>query len=65
MSDEKKTRFEEAGERPAGGLAGEFLSMLKHNKKYWLVPLLLLLLGLGVLIIAGGSAAAPFIYTLF
>jgi hypothetical protein len=65
MSDEKKTSFEQAGKQKTSGLAGEFFSMLKHNKKYWLVPLVLLLLGLGVLIILGGSAAAPFIYTLF
>ena len=64
MSDETKTSFEQAGEKQ-GGLASEFFAMLKQNKKYWLVPLVLLLLGLGLLIILGGSAAAPFIYTLF
>ncbi len=35
------------------------------TKKYWLIPLILILLGLGLLIWAGGTAAAPFIYTLF
>jgi len=39
---------------------------LKNRKKFWLLPLILILLGFGVLIVfAGGSAIAPFIYTLF
>jgi hypothetical protein len=39
---------------------------LKNRKKFWLLPLILILLGFGVLIVlASGSAIAPFIYTLF
>jgi hypothetical protein len=39
---------------------------LKVRKKYWLLPLILILLLLGFLIVfTGGSAVAPFIYTLF
>jgi hypothetical protein len=39
---------------------------LKVRKKYWLLPLILILLLLGFLIIfTGGSAVGPFIYTLF
>jgi len=39
---------------------------LKHRKKYWLLPIILTLLLFGSLIVfAGGSAIAPFIYTLF
>ncbi len=39
--------------------------MLKQNKKYWLIPILLVLLALGALVLLSGTAAAPFIYTLF
>jgi hypothetical protein len=36
------------------------------RKKYWLVPIVVILLGFGVLIVlTSGSAIAPFIYTLF
>lgn len=36
------------------------------RKKFWLAPLIIVLLLLGVLlVIGGGSAMAPFIYTLF
>jgi hypothetical protein len=39
---------------------------MKVRKKYWLVPLIMILLLIGFLIIfAGGSAIGPFIYTLF
>ena len=41
-------------------------AFLKHRKKYWLLPLLLILLRFAVIIAAtGGSAIAPFIYSLF
>ena len=65
MSDEEKKSFEEAGSEKEGSLLGEFFAMLMENKKYWLVPIVLILLVFGVLILMGGSAAAPFIYTLF
>lgn len=39
---------------------------VKHRKKYWLLPIIFVLLVFGILIvIGGGTAAAPFIYTLF
>jgi len=48
----------------------EFLSdlwlFMKERKKFWLAPVIVLLLLLGILIVfAGSSALAPFIYTLF
>lgn len=39
---------------------------IRERKKFWLAPVILLLLLLGLLIVfGGGSAIAPFIYTLF
>jgi hypothetical protein len=39
---------------------------LRERKKFWLFPLILILLLFGVLIVIGGSSAlAPFIYTIF
>jgi hypothetical protein len=44
----------------------EFWAFLRCRKKYWLMPLILMLLVLGgLLVLAKGSAVAPFIYTLF
>ena len=47
------------------GFLSEFASMLMHNKKWWLTPIVLILILFGLLIILGGSSYAPFIYTLF
>lgn len=47
-------------------LLRELWMFLKVRKKFWLLPLILFLLVLGALIVfAGGSAVAPFIYTIF
>jgi|TARA_B110000037_G_scaffold22558_1_gene25414 hypothetical protein len=44
----------------------EFWEFLKVRKKYWLFPILLVLLLFGGLIVlTQGSAIAPFIYTIF
>lgn len=41
-------------------------NFMRERKKFWLVPVIIVLLLLGVLLIfGGGSAVAPFIYTLF
>jgi len=44
----------------------EFLQFLKERKKYWLYPVIFVLLIFGLLIVLSqGSAIAPFIYTIF
>ena len=44
----------------------EFLEFLKVRKKYWLLPIILVLVLFGgLIIITQGSAVAPFIYTIF
>jgi hypothetical protein len=55
----------QAAERDGGGLVLEFWEFLKDNKKWWLAPIIISVLGLGALVLLGGTAAAPFIYTLF
>jgi Family of unknown function (DUF5989) len=44
----------------------EFWQFMRQNKKFWLAPIVLVLVMIGVLLaVAGSSALAPFIYTLF
>ena len=44
----------------------EFWDFLKERKKYWLIPIFIVLVLFGALIILSqGSAIAPFIYTIF
>jgi len=52
-------------EQKRPGLVGEFWEFLKHNKKWWLLPIILVLLLMGLLVVLSRSAAEPFIYTLF
>ena len=45
---------------------GELWQFLKARKKFWLLPIILVMVVLGgLLVLAQGSAVAPFIYTLF
>ena len=46
------------------GLLAELWEFLRHNK-WWLTPIILVLLLMGALILLAGTAAAPFIYPLF
>ena len=57
--------FSQQAEEKAPGIVTELWDFLKHNKKWWLTPIVVALLLLGVLVVVGGSGAAPFIYTLF
>ena len=44
----------------------EFIEFLKERKKYWLLPIIIVLfLFGGLIILTQGSAVAPFIYTIF
>ena len=65
MDDEETQAFEQAGKRASPGLAAEFWLFLKENKKFWLIPPLAVLLLLGLIVLLGGTAVAPFIYSLF
>lgn len=49
-----------------GGLATELWAYMRVRKKWWLAPILVVLLLVGALLVfAQGSALAPFIYTIF
>jgi len=64
MSENEEKSFAEI-EGESQNLVSEFWLFLKDNKKFWLLPIIVMLLLLGLLIILSGSSAAPFIYTLF
>lgn len=66
MSEEHNDDFSRiANESREQSLVGELIDFLRDNKKWWLAPILIVMLLMGVLILLSGSAAAPFIYTLF
>jgi hypothetical protein len=48
------------------GIFGELWAFMKVRKKWWLGPIVVMLVLLGLLVVAtGGTVMAPFIYTLF
>ena len=49
-----------------GGLMSELWAFMKVRKKFWLVPVIVVMVLVGgLLVFAQGSALAPFIYTIF
>jgi hypothetical protein len=57
--------FARQAEEPAAGLLTELWDLLRYNKKWWLVPILVAVLLGSLLVFLSSTALAPFIYTLF
>ena len=62
---ELDTELADLADEKSRGFFGEFVDYMLENKKWWLIPIIVALLLIGILIMVGGTAAAPFIYTLF
>jgi hypothetical protein len=60
-----REQFEAQAAEPSTGLIAEFWEFFRTNKKWWMIPLVAVLLLLAGLVLLGGTALAPFIYTLF
>ena len=69
MSDQgdqsERNEFVEASKDSKTGFLAEMVGFLRDNKRWWLTPIVVFLLLLGVLLILASTGAAPFIYTLF
>ena len=57
-----QTSFEQAAAAERLPLWREFLLFLKEEKKWWLLPIILVLGLVGLLVFLGGTGFAPFIY---
>jgi uncharacterized protein DUF5989 len=57
--------FEAQATEQSTGLVAEFWEFLRTNKKWWMIPIVVTLLLVTGLVLLGGTALAPFIYTLF
>lgn len=57
--------FQQAGQENSLNLVQEFLLFVRTNKKWWLIPILLVFGLVGLLVMFGSTGAAPFVYTLF
>ena len=64
MSEEKDD-LESLSRAGKQGFVSELFGLLRDNKKWWLTPSLVVLVLVAILVILGGTGAAPFIYTVF
>ena len=64
-TDNDRDDFAAQADQAQPGLLAEFLDFLIHNKKWWLTPIIVVLLLVGLLVVLSGTAAAPFIYTIW
>lgn len=55
----------ERASRARGGPLAEFWYFLRRTRKWWMAPVILALLLVGFLLVTGGTALAPLIYTVF
>jgi hypothetical protein len=61
-----QNEFEKAAtEHKDRGLMSELWGFLRDNKKWWLLPLIAVLLLFGLIIFLSGTGLAPFMYTFF
>ena len=57
--------FERAAKEAPKGVSSELVGFLRKNKKWWLAPIVIVILAFGILVALAATGAAPFIYTLF
>ena len=66
MKKKSRSAFQKAADsQSSGSFLGELWEFIKTNKKWWLVPIIVLFLGFALLILLSSTGLAPFIYTLF
>jgi hypothetical protein len=63
--DSDNQRIEDLAQQKRTGIVRELIDFLAEHKKWWLAPIIISMLLLGALVLLGGTAAGPFIYTLF
>jgi hypothetical protein len=65
MTSDRHDSFSKTATEARPSIVTELWLFVRHNKKWWLGPIIVVLLAFGLLILLGSTAAAPFIYTLF
>jgi hypothetical protein len=64
-SKDSSVSFAQAAEEEQPGLLREFVEFLIESKAWWLTPIIIVLLLVGLLVVLSGSVVAPFIYPIF
>jgi len=61
----EQSEFLKEAQQERGSFLGDYFAFLKRTRKWWLLPVLVVVLLFGLLVVLSGTGAAPFIYTLF
>lgn len=61
----RASEFKQLASEKQSGVLAEMVAFLRQNKKWWLLPIVAVLLLVGLFLVLGSTGAAPFIYTLF
>jgi hypothetical protein len=66
MNDSKQPpRFADLAHAPRHSVWLDLWQLLREHKRWWLTPIVVMMLLLGLLTLFAGGSAAPFLYTLF
>ena len=65
QGSEKRAEFLAGGDRRSDGIARELVGFLHASGKWWLAPVIVALMLIGLAVVLGGTAAGPFIYAAF
>jgi hypothetical protein len=57
--------FASQAEQQSDNIVVEFWYFLRYNKKWWLTPIIVMMLFMGLIVVSFNSPLAPFLYTLF
>jgi hypothetical protein len=63
--DSEQSEFLRGAEEERGSFLSDYFAFLKRTRKWWLLPVLIVVLLFGALVVLAATGAAPFIYTLF
>ncbi len=61
--DPQKDEFLQAARQEERGLVAEFVAFMAENKMWWLTPIMIVFLLLGILLVLGATGVAPFLYS--
>ena len=65
LNENSRDQFAVQAAQPTAGFLFEFWDFVRSNKKWWITPIVVVLLLMGGLVMLAGTAVAPFIYPLF
>jgi hypothetical protein len=65
MTSHEKSEFEKLTPEAQRSLTADLIAFLMQSKKWWLLPILIIMLMITALVLLVSTGAGPFIYTLF